>query len=154
MIEEKEERLQQITKALRETYEKEQEKRNQAYRLEREKGVLSREKCRENVGRCFIGEIGEKIVYYMVSDINKGDWRYQGGRAIDYFNEFLYPCVSFDYPYNNSLNPFIEREIYDSAWKIKANPIRDIKYTEITKEEFIEKAKEIFNCWTDKIINN
>ena len=117
--------------------------------------VLSQEKCRENIGRCFIKMQDSKIISYCrVIDIHEVTYQMHVGSS---FNAYQYPSMWFKYPYNDSLVPFYEKDLFSGAWGDGHDPMsraNKTSYVEIDNEEFSKKFKEVNDLWIDKVTAN
>lgn len=113
------------------------------YQINKKYLELLKGKCKESIGRCFkeVKENGN-ITYYKVIDIDKGIHTFHG----EEFNEYQYPSIYFEYPYNKSLIPFNDKDMFSREW--------GKSYEEITKDEFNEKFKEVNDQWINKMIGD
>ena len=123
------------------------ELRNERYRINEQYTKLLQEECKKEIGRCFKKMKHCKVVsYYKIIDIDKADDQH--------FNEYQYPALWFKYPYNQSLNPFYEDDLFAGAWGKGNNSfdkMNGIEYEEISNEEFMEKFKEVNDKWVNKM---
>ena len=126
--------------------------RNKQYNIEKEYLDLIKEKCKENIGRCFKKFRGEKLLSYcIIINIDKPKSQMNG---LPLFNEYQYPAIWFNYPYKNSKMPFHVDDIFSGAWGKGNNlvdKLNDISYLEISKEEFLSKFNEINQAWIEKL---
>lgn len=115
---------------------------NKKYVIQKQYYEMLREKCKDNIGRCF--KIGNK--YCMVTDIDKIHYN----RHNVSFNEFLGIGFSFIYPYNNLILPFEEDEIHLGNYELR-KMLSGVDREEVSKEEFLEKFNEVNQLWIEKM---
>ena len=113
--------------------------------------------CKKNIGRCFKKLFNNKpIEYCMLIDIyNPQVFDFH---ATSKFNEDKYFAIHFDYPYEgynsddaDTIIPFYQQEFQYNT--IDDRLFENSDYEEITKEEFMEKFKELSNKWINDIQN-
>ena len=116
---------------------------------------LLQEKCKDNIGRCFkrirtSREGKETITYCKVIATDDIQYKLIGLS----FNEYQYPAIWFECPYNNSSLPFTKEHLFSGAWG-KGNSIigNSKEYTEICRDEYIEKFNEVNLEWVSHIDN-
>ena len=129
--------------------------RNKRFNINEEYMDSLKEKCRENIGRCFKKLKDNKIIAYcQIINIDPG---IPTMRGTDDFNPNQYPSIWFGYPYNNSKLPFYKDELFSGAWG-EGNDIigklNKISYEEISKKDFDKKFKEINQQWIKKMIGD
>lgn len=128
------------------------ELKNKEYKLNDEYTEIVKEKCRENIGRCFKKiKDGNIISYCKIVEIDKPVPNID--RRI-YFNDHQYPSIWFKYPYKDSKIPFYIDDLFSGAWgngNDIMGKINNITYEEISKEEFIEKFNEVNLVWVEEI---
>lgn len=129
-----------------------QELRNKRFNINKEYTDSLKEKCRENIGRCFKKLKNNKIIAYcQIINIDKEVYTRDGGD----FNDHQYPSIWFGYPYNDSKLPFYKDKLFSGAWGEGNDFVAELKgvsYIEIDKEEFNEKFKEVNNQWAKKLL--
>lgn len=150
--EEKENKLKAKKEELRKVQKEISELRHKEYMIDNEYIELLKEKCRENIGRCFKRLIkGEVVSYCKIIDIDKATPRMGG--VID-FNEYQYPALWFRTSCNSMKSPFFTDNIFSGVWG-KGDDIVDklngVSYIEIDSQEFNEKFNEINLLWSSKI---
>ena len=106
------------------------------------------ESCKSNIGRCFKKEHDGKVICYKVINIDKLTRTLTN--ELD-FNEYQYPVLCFEYPYDNSLSPFSIKSLYINENKI-GNFLKNVKYEEINNFEFNDKFNAVNSSWTNKIM--
>lgn len=145
------EEFQSIKEELDETCLRLRELENKKYFLNSKYVKLLKKQCEENIGRCFKQlENGKTIAYCKIINIDK----IENTRSGLTFNEYQYPAVWFEYPYNNSKMPFYEDNLFSAAWGVGYDAVGDINkisYEEISKEEFLERFSEINDLWIHEI---
>jgi len=128
------------------------ELKNKQYDIESQYLELIQERCKKNIGRCFIKLRREKAVSYcMVINIDKPKSQMNSSPL---FNEYQYPALWFKYPYKNSRMPFYEDDIFSGAWGEGNNIVdkmNDVSYLEINKDEFISKFNEVNQAWVKRL---
>ena len=126
--------------------------KNEEYKIKQRYTELLKQECRKNINRCFEKSRNGKIIAYCkIIDIDKSNETMHGEI---YFNEYQYPAIWFNYPYDDSYLPFYEDNLFSGAWG-KGNDylgeLNKIAYREITIDDFIEKFSEINNQWRKKL---
>lgn len=144
--------LEEIKKERKKINEEIRELRNKQYLIDGEYLKLVQEKCKENIGRCFKKLKEEKVVSYCkIINIDKPVPKMYGQPL---FNEYQYPTLWFEYPYNNSKMPFYKKNIFSGAWgngNDIISKLEKISYVEISKEEFFEEFNKINQEWIKRL---
>lgn len=112
--------------------------KNKDYILQKELVKLQMEECKLKIGKCYVKE----NTVYRIIEID--DIRFHMDKPPS-FNEYVYKTISFEYPFDNSLNPFKNREI-------NLCPGFITRYKEISKEEFNKKFIEVNEAWKKLLI--
>lgn len=117
--------------------------KNEIYSLDYKYYEQAKKECSKNIGKCFIRESNDKATYSMIVAIDKKGLSLAGKVM---FNEYQYTAISFEYPFNNKLNPPIEE--VDFFYNTKSPMFID---KEITKEEFGSHLKKVISEWQLKL---
>lgn len=127
------EAIKKIEDEMKENYKTITACRNKDYVLTNKLNELKMNECRKRIGKCFIK--GEMV--YRIIGISELRHDYRGPSS---FNEFIYSVLAFEYPFNNSLNPFETDEINLCPSLITA-------YEEIPKEVFNQMFLDVNEQW-------
>ena len=146
--------LEEVTKELKELEKQSDNFRQSINHIKSRKIRLLQEKCKDNVGRCFkrvkTSRDGVTITTYC-KVVNTDNIHYDSIGIS--FNEFQYPALWFEYPYDNSKLPFYEDNLFSGAWGKGRNLFADGKPEEISQEEYIEKFNKVNLEWISHINN-
>lgn len=117
------------------------ELKNLRYNLEKEEIALFKQEAKKNVGRCFLIN---NCKYVKVVDIPQEE--YSVTRTI--FNRCQYPALFLT---NDSYEPFEYDTLFSAAWG-EGKEIRNVKYKEISKEEFNKEFERVLQEFKERIL--
>ena len=146
--------LEEVTKELKELEKQSDLFRRSISSLQSKKVKLTQEKCKDNIGRCFkrastSREGGITTTYCKVVSTDEIHYERMGLS----FNEFQYPSLWFQYPYNNSKLPFYKENLFSGAWGKGNTCLMGGDYVEISQEEYLEKFNKVNLEWISHIDN-
>lgn len=125
--------------------------KNKEYEIKQGYTELLKQECKKDINRCFEkSRYGKVVAYCKIIGIDEPNIC----STNEFFNEYQYPAIWFNYPYDDSYLPFYEDNLFSGAWG-KGNDylgeLNKIAYREITIDDFIEKFSEINNQWRKKL---